>query len=343
MKVGLVYDPIYLKHDTGTHVENSRRLMETIDLLERSKTKDKLVIIAPKAASVNDLLMVHTQNHISRVREFSVKGGGWLDGDTVASPASYEVALNAVGGLMCGVDVVLGGEVNSAFALVRPPGHHATAQRAMGFCLFNNVAIAARYALLKHNLERVLVVDFDVHHGNGTQDIFYDDPKVLYFSTHEYPWYPGSGDIDEAGYGAGKGYTVNVPLPAYCGDNEYIRAFREILEPVAKRFHPQIILVSAGYDTHWADQLSMMQVTTAGFGNMVGVLSELASELCQGRLLLALEGGYHMEALSYSIKRTLEVLVEIPQTADSLGEPQETRSPDIDSIVEAVKRVHKLA
>ncbi|MFC2059366.1 histone deacetylase, partial [Chloroflexota bacterium] len=222
MEVGLIYDPIYLRHDTGTHVENSRRLIETMDLLEKSQIKDKLVPISPRAASVDELLTVHTQDHISRVQGFSLRGGGWLDGDTVASPDSYEVALYAAGGLLCGVDGVMNGDMDSAFALVRPPGHHATPQSAMGFCLFNNVAIAARYALSKYNMERVLIADFDVHHGNGTQDVFYDDPRVLYFSTHEYPWYPGSGDVDEDGHGAGKGSNINVPLPAYCGDEQYL-------------------------------------------------------------------------------------------------------------------------
>ncbi|MFC1926454.1 histone deacetylase [Chloroflexota bacterium] len=342
MEVGLIYDSIYLKHDTGTHVENSRRLIETMAILEKSHINDKLVLVSPRAALVDELLMVHSQDHISRVQGLSMRGGGWLDGDTVASPDSYEVALHAAGGLLCGVDGVMNGDMESAFALVRPPGHHATPQSAMGFCLFNNVAIAARYALSKYNLERVLIADFDVHHGNGTQDVFYDDPRVLYFSTHEYPWYPGSGDVDEDGHGAGKGANINVPLPAYCGDEQYLRAFREILEPVAKRFQPQIILVSAGYDTHWADPLSMMQVTTAGFGSMVGILSELAMELCQGRLLLTLEGGYHLEALSHSIKRTLEVMMEVPQADDPLGAPREIKSPDIDRVLEAVKKVHKL-
>jgi acetoin utilization deacetylase AcuC-like enzyme len=342
-KVGLVYDPIYLKHDTGAHVENSSRLVETVALLEKSKLMGKLVPIAPRAAILEELSLAHSQSHISRIRGSSARGGGWLDGDTYASPASYDVAIQAVGGVLNGLDAVMRAEINHAFALVRPPGHHATADEAMGFCLFNNIAIAAEYAKRKHNLDRILIADFDVHHGNGTQEIFYSDPKVLYFSTHEYPWYPGSGSIHENGSGDGKGFTVNVPLPAYCGDNEFLRAYKEILVPVAKRFQPQLILVSAGYDPHWADQLSMMQLTCSGFAGIVSIIKELADELCQGKLLLSLEGGYHLEALSHSIKATLEVLLGNTPGDDPLGKPRGAMAPpDIDSLLEEIKSTHKL-
>jgi acetoin utilization deacetylase AcuC-like enzyme len=344
MKVGLIYDPIYLKHDTGAHVENSSRLVETVSLLEKSKLMGKLVAIPPRAALVEEVALAHSRSHISRVQSYSTKGGGWLDGDTYASHASYEVALYAVGGALQGVDAVMTGKVNHAFALVRPPGHHATSDEAMGFCLFNNIAVAAEYAKRNYQLERVLIADFDVHHGNGTQEIFYSDPKVLYFSTHQYPWYPGSGSIYEDGSGEGKGFTVNVPLPAYCGDNELLRAYKEILVPVAKRFQPQLMLVSAGYDPHWADQLSLMELTVAGFAGIVSIIKELADELCQGKLLLSLEGGYHLEALSHSIKATLEILSGKSPSPDPLGKPQGALAkPDIDQILQEVKARHNLA
>jgi len=343
MRVGIIYDPIYLKHDTGAHVENSSRLVETVGLLEKSKLIDKLVAIPPRVASVEEVSLAHPHSHISRVQSYSTRGGGWLDGDTYASPASYEVALYAVGGVLEGVDAVMTGKVNHAFALVRPPGHHATADEAMGFCLFNNIAIAAEYAKRKYKLQRILIADFDVHHGNGTQEIFYADPKVLYFSSHQYPWYPGTGSIYEDGAGEGKGFTVNAPLPAYCGDKEHLRVYREILVPVAKRFQPQLMLVSAGYDPHWADQLSLMQVSVSGFAGIVSIIKELADELCQGKLLLSLEGGYHLQALSHSIKATLEVLLGKSPSPDPLGKPQETMmSPDIGPILEEVKARHKL-
>ena len=343
MTVGLVYDPIYLKHDTGNHVENSQRLVATIDLLQESQLLDKLTKLPPRAASFEEISLVHSDYHITRVQSYSSRGGGWLDGDTVASPDSYKVALYAVGGVLRGVDAVMTGEVNHAFALVRPPGHHATPDQAMGFCLFNNVAIAAKYALQNHNLERVLIADFDVHHGNGTEGIFYKDPRVLYFSTHQYPHYPGTGDMSDDGADEGKGTTINVPLPAYCGDSEYIRAYRDILVPVAQRFKPQLILVSAGYDNHWADSLSMMQLTVDGFANIVSIIKDLADELCQGRLLISLEGGYHLTALSHSIKATLEVLLGLPRSADPLGEPRDSMKPyNVDYIFENVAARHGL-
>jgi acetoin utilization deacetylase AcuC-like enzyme len=342
-KVGLVYDPVYLKHDTGAHVENSSRLVETVSLLKKSQLMDKLVAISPRAAILDEIALVHSQSHISRVHTYSKKGGGWLDGDTYASPASYDVALQAVGGVLQGLDAVMAGEVNHAFALVRPPGHHATPEEAMGFCLFNNIAIAATYAKRKYKLERILIADFDVHHGNGTQEIFYADPKVLYFSSHQYPWYPGTGSIYEDGADDGKGFTVNVPLPAYCGDTEHLRVYKEILVPVAKRFQPQLMLVSAGYDPHWADQLSLMQLTCSGFAGIVKIIKGLADELCHGKLLLTLEGGYNLEALSYSIKATLEILLGNSPSPDPLGKPQGAMmSPNIDPILEEVKTKHKL-
>jgi acetoin utilization deacetylase AcuC-like enzyme len=251
------------------------------------------------------------------------------------------VAFYAAGGALRGVDAVLGGEVDKAFALIRPPGHHATLTKAMGFCLFNNIAIAAKYALNKHKLRRILIADFDVHHGNGTQEIFYGDSKVLYFSTHQYPFYPGTGSVNEIGKGLGKGTTVNVPLSAWCGDSEYQRAYEEVLVPIARKFKPDLLLVSAGYDPHWADQISMMQLSVDGFAEIVNILRELADELCHGRAVFLLEGGYHLEALSYSVKASLDVLLENPRTPDPLGSiPQTGQAPPVDSIIEGVKAVH---
>jgi acetoin utilization deacetylase AcuC-like enzyme len=343
MTVGLVYDPIYLEHDTGTHVENVQRLVVTTALLKESGVFDKLTPLPPRAASLEEILLVHSTHHVDRVEAASSRGGAWLDGDTYASPDSYKVALYAVGGVLRAVDAVMTGEVNRAFALVRPPGHHATPDQAMGFCLFNNIAIAARYALKHHNLERVLIADFDVHHGNGTEEVFYKDPAVLYFSTHQYPHYPGTGDIGDDGSGEGKGTTVNVPLPAYCGDGEYRRAYEEILVPVARRFQPQLILVSAGYDNHWADPLSMMQLTVEGFARIASIFKGLADELCGGRLLFSLEGGYHLEALSQSIKATIEVLLGVPRGPDPLGVPRGSMTPhNVDYVFEHVAARHGL-
>ncbi len=343
MKVGLLYHPIYLEHDTGQHVENAQRLRETLRLLEDCGLREQLVALTPEPASIDDLLTVHTRSHISRVERTAAAGGGWLDADTVLSPRSYEAALCAAGGAIKATEAVLTGSINSAFALVRPPGHHATRDTAMGFCLFNNIAIAARRALSKDGVERLLIVDFDVHHGNGTQESFYDDPRVLYFSTHQSPLYPGTGRIEETGTGQGLGANVNVPLPPWSGDDEYLRAFEEILIPLAHRFQPQLILVSAGYDGHWADYISSHQMTIAGYARLVAILKRLAADLCQQRLVFTLEGGYHLQALPYSIKATLDVLLGNSSIDDPLGPPAGTsRRADISLLIKQVKAIHGL-
>ncbi len=344
MSAGLVYDPIYLEHNTGPHVEDAARLAAIMGLLEDSGIISKVINIPPRPASVEEISRVHSQRYISYVESFAQRGGGWLDGDTAVSPASYEVACYAAGGAIAAVDAVLNGKVENAFALVRPPGHHAIRSQGMGFCLFNNIAIAAKHAIHSYQLERILIADFDVHHGNGTQDAFYDDPHVLYFSTHQYPHYPGTGHVDEIGAGPGKGFTVNVPMPAWCGDEEYLRVFDEVLVPVARRFGPQLILVSAGYDSHWADQLSLMQLSVTGFGEMVRVLKELAGALCHGRLVLTLEGGYNLEALASSVRATFDVLLGNSEIVDPLGPPPGVRpAPPIDALLGAVMEIHRLA
>jgi len=343
MKVGLVYDPIYLEHDTGDHVENSRRLVEAVSYLKETGVKEKLTPLSPRRASLKELETIHAPEYISHVKSKAESGGGWLDPDTVMSPKSYEAALYAAGGVLAAVEAVMKGEVDNAFALVRPPGHHAVRDRAMGFCIFNNVAIAARFALSKFNLKRVLVADFDVHHGNGTQDAFYADPEVLYFSTHQFPHYPGTGWMDETGTGAGEGTTVNFPMTAGWGDEEYLRAFNEVLVPVARGFRPQIILVSAGFDAHWADQLAMMKVSITGFIQMTRILKELAAELCQGRLVFTLEGGYNLRVVAASIKATFDVLLGNSGIDDPLGKASLARKPEgFDEHIEAIKRIHRL-
>jgi acetoin utilization deacetylase AcuC-like enzyme len=343
MAVGYVYDPIYLKHDTGGHVENADRLQATISHLEETGLKQELTLIKPRPASVEELSLVHTKEHISHIRDVAKKGGGWIDADTVMSPDSYDAALYAAGGVIVAVEAVMEGKINSAFALVRPPGHHATPHRAMGFCLFNNIAIAAEHALAQYKLERVLIIDFDVHHGNGTQEIFYDRPEVMYISTHQYPFYPGTGSIGETGMGKGKGTTVNIPLPAGCGDNEYLLVFEQVIAPAARRFKPQLILVSAGYDTHWADGLALMQVSVSGFREMAGVINGLAGELCEGRLVFTLEGGYNLSALAASIKATFEVLLGKSDSEDPIGKsPRGNAAPKIDNLIREIKEINAL-
>jgi acetoin utilization deacetylase AcuC-like enzyme len=311
--------------------------------LEETHLKDKLVLSSPRAATVDELATVHAPEYISRIQSQAERGGGWLDPDTVISPGSYNAAIYAAGGALTAVDAVMSRQVNSAFALVRPPGHHATCWQAMGFCIFNNIAVAAKYAMANFDIKRILIVDFDVHHGNGTQDTFYADPHVLYFSTHEYPFYPGTGSIDETGARDGEGFTVNVPLLAGWGDDEYQAVFEDILAPVAKRFEPQLIMVSAGYDAHWADNLALMQVSVSGFARLVEITKTLADMLCQGRMVFTLEGGYHLEAMPLAIGATLDILRGNNQISDPLGK-QEARSRPInfDNFIKMAKEIHQI-
>jgi len=343
MKVGYVYHPVYLKHDTGQHIENAGRLEAVISHLEQSGLKEQLELIEPRAASVAELSLVHDRQYVAHIQDMAQKGGGWLDLDTVMSAGSYQAAAYAAGGVISATEAVMAGMVGSAFALVRPPGHHATHRQAMGFCLFNNVAIAAQYALAKYELERVLIVDFDVHHGNGTQEAFYDNPQVLYISTHQSPFYPGTGSVAETGGGVAQGSTVNIPLPAGCGDAEYQTVFQQVIAPAARRFQPQLILVSAGYDAHWTDGLAGMQVSVTGFARMIEIIKGLADELCRGRLVFSLEGGYNLDTLSASIAATFKVLLGDTEVEDCSGQPpRRLATASIAPLLESIKETHNL-
>jgi len=343
MKVGYVYDPVYLKHETGYHPENAQRLEAIMAHLEETGLIEHLTPIKPRPATTEELAYVHQASYISSIQDAVVRGGGWLDADTIMSPDSYDAALYAAGGVIEATDAVLSGRVNSAFALVRPPGHHATAMAAMGFCLFNNIAISAQHTLKKHKLEKVAIIDFDVHHGNGTQEAFYSDPQVLYVSTHQYPHYPGTGAIDETGSGAAEGTTVNIPLPGGSGDDEYRQVFEQIIVPVTGRFRPGLILVSAGYDPHWKDRLAMMEVSTTSFAEMVRFIKELADELCNGKVVITIEGGYNLKALATSVKATFDVLLGKSDIEDPLGQPEHRwAAPDISDLVTRIKEIHKI-
>jgi acetoin utilization deacetylase AcuC-like enzyme len=254
--------------------------------------------------------LVHDKNYIERVARTAEGSGDYLDPDTVVSPESYRAALMAAGGLLEAVDRVAGGEVDRAFAMVRPPGHHAESNRAMGFCLFNNVGVAAQHLIEKHGFQRVAVVDYDVHHGNATQHMFYDRPDVFYLSTHRYPFYPGTGAAEERGRGAGLGYTLNCPMGAGCGDEEYRKVFSKILIPALRDYRPQFVLISAGFDAHVRDPLGGMSVSDEGFAWMSQELEKVAQEFAGGKTVYTLEGGYDLEGLASSVKKVLELLVK---------------------------------
>jgi acetoin utilization deacetylase AcuC-like enzyme len=320
MTVGFVYDPVYLKHDTGQHVENAGRLEAIMACLEKTGLSRELVPIEPRVASLAELALVHDEQYVSSIQEVARRGGGWLDPDTVMSAGSYEAAIYAAGGALAATEAVMADAVSSAFALVRPPGHHAMRRR-----------------------ERVAIIDFDVHHGNGTQEAFYENPQVLYVSAHQSPFYPGTGDIEETGGGAARGTKVNIPLPAGCGDEEYLAVFEQVVVPVVRRFQPQLIMTSAGYDNHWADPLAMMQVTITGFARMAGIVKGLAEEFCHGRIIICLEGGYHLPALAGSVKATFDVLLGKGAIEDPLGPPaRRLQAPAIDPLLARIKEIHAL-
>ena len=238
-----------------------------------------------RPAALADIERVHSAAEIGRITQLAQSGGGWVDPDTFVVPVSYDAALLAAGGALQATDDVLAGRHKNAFVIVRPPGHHASRTRAMGFCLFNNVAVAAQWALDEGGTRRVAVLDVDVHHGNGTQDIFFDRPDVLYYSTHQYPFYPGTGRVDDVGRDDGVGTTVNVPLAAGSGDDLFLDATRRVLVPAVRRFRPDVILVSLGFDAHWADPLAQMQLTTGGYRQILAQIVELADDVCDGKLV----------------------------------------------------------
>jgi acetoin utilization deacetylase AcuC-like enzyme len=312
VKTGFLYGDIYLRHRTRQgHPERPERLSNIVERLERNGLLKELLRIQPAQADQQWITAVHPPEYVQRIKKLCQGGAATADsGDTPVCRESYDVALAAVGGVLRAVDAVVEGKVHNAFCAIRPPGHHASQQRAMGFCLLNNVAIAARYAQQKHKLARVLIVDWDVHHGNGTQAVFDDDPTVFYFSIHQSPFYPGTGGASERGLGNAMGTKLNVPLPAGSGDREYRRAFEDKLKPAALEFRPDLVLISAGFDAHDKDLLGGMKVSTQGFADLTRIVRQIAEQSCRGRLVSVLEGGYNLEMLAESVEAHLRALQE---------------------------------
>ncbi|NWF52849.1 MAG: histone deacetylase [Nitrospirae bacterium] len=302
-KVGFIYDDIFLKHETSEwHPERKERLIHIIDTLKKSGLHEKLIHIKPDRATYDDIVSVHDPDYIQRIKNF---GKGYLDPDTYMSEASLESALYAAGSVIEGIERCKKGEIDKAFCAVRPPGHHAESNRAMGFCIFNNIAIGARYAQ-KVGYKNVFIIDFDVHHGNGTQHIFEADNTVFYFSTHQYPHYPGTGMASENGVGKGKGYTYNVPLPGGSGDGEYLNIYQNVLPGLINKFRPDVILVSAGYDIHKDDPLSDIRISDEGVKGIIHSILSCSSV----PFVFALEGGYNLSALGVSVKITIEEMLK---------------------------------
>jgi acetoin utilization deacetylase AcuC-like enzyme len=338
-KTGIVRDERYINHRTGAgHPESHHRLEVIYAMLEEPDMKDQFQYVPVRQAEIDELTLVHLPEYVKMVASTAGKDFARLDMDTTTSSGSYEAALLAAGGFCQAIAMVVSGELDNAFALVRPPGHHAESDRGMGFCLFNNVAVGARYAQESLNLKRVLIIDWDLHHGNGTQHSFEDDPSILYFSTHQYPFYPGSGANDEVGIGDGKGFTVNVPLSMGYGDGEYTAIFETVLKPVALQFDPDIILVSAGFDIHGSDPLGGMRVTPPGFAALTSSIMDVAETCCGGRIVFTLEGGYDLTGLRDSIKAVLRELAGLSDTDHRVIASQ----ADQGALDQAITRVFKL-
>jgi acetoin utilization deacetylase AcuC-like enzyme len=307
MRYGIVLDTGFTRHLTPKgHPERPERIAALLEALEKWDRLDELVQIPASTAQEEWIRAVHSPEHLSRIKTTSGKDFSQLDADTSTSADSYPVALLAAGSVVGLVNELTREKIDSGFALIRPPGHHAESNRAMGFCLFNNAAVAAEWAIRKGLAERVAIVDFDVHHGNGTQEIFYSRSDVLYLSTHQYPFYPGTGHFSETGAGPGQGFTANFPLSAGTGDPFYCSLFRDLLLPIVRQFNPQLILVSAGYDAHRDDPLADMNLSTEGFGELVNLLNEVAREVCGGRVVYLLEGGYNLSALCDAVRLTID-------------------------------------
>lgn len=341
MTTAYTTDSRFALHTAAAHPEHAGRLDAIEQALAVAGLPDRLLHIAPRMPTAEDLLAVHTRDYLARLEATRGRPPARLDPETYVTPHSDEVARLAAGAVLALTDAVLGGAAANGLAAVRPPGHHATPTRAMGFCLLNNVAIAARYAQRQYRVERVAIVDVDVHHGNGVQEIFYADPSVLYVSTHQSPLYPGTGAVFETGAGAGQGATVNVPLPPGVGDTGYRAALDRVIALALRRFAPEVLFVSMGFDAHWADPLAQMALSLTGYDALTRKLVELAAELCAGRLIVVLEGGYYLPALAAGWSNAVRALLGDPECADPLG-PARGAEPEISSLLERVHAVHNL-
>jgi acetoin utilization deacetylase AcuC-like enzyme len=342
MTTAYLLDDRFLLHDDFDHPENAGRLQAITRALRQSGILRELTKLEPRYAHVDEVLLAHHKRMIEHTHRMVMFGGGRLNLDTYIVPESWDTALLAAGAVTRAVEAVVAGEIHNAFALVRPPGHHATPTTAMGFCLINNVAVAARVARQKLGLARVAIIDWDTHHGNGTQDIFYDDPSVLYVSSHTYPFYPGTGHWREMGSGRGVGATLNLAIPSHAGDAAFTRVYEDVVLRAVRRFEPELIIVSAGYDCHWRDPLAPMLMSVSGYTRIARMIYDLAAEVCGGRLVCALEGGYDLEALAAGVLATFRVLQGRPDEAEDPLGTQPEPEVDLDSMITGLERAHPL-
>jgi len=343
--------PRYTEHDLESHPEHAGRIRAIWRVLDQSGLSDRMQRAVPEPVSDEQILYVHTPEYLDLLRKSaSLTHTVRFDPDTYCNPTSFDIARLSAGGVVSAVDAVLTGQAANGLAAVRPPGHHAVPGRAMGFCLLGNVAIGARQAQRVHGVERVLIVDIDVHHGNGTEAIFYDDPSVFFISTHQSvsafgtPFYPGTGAIGDTGVDGGVGTTLNIPLPPGHGDASYMALFERLIAPAARRFQPELILVSAGFDAHWVDPLAGMRLSLAGYAHLTQALKDLAGELCGGRVVFVVEGGYNLDALSYGVANIARILLDDVEVDDPLGPPDDgLREPDVEPLILRLRNLHGLA
>lgn len=334
----------FTAHDYPRHPEHAGRIQAIWQQLEAQGLTEQLLPIAPAPASDAQIRAVHSAAHLNRLVDISRQERSvFIDQDTYALPISLETARLAAGAVIGAVDAVSGGRAQNGLAVVRPPGHHATAGRQMGFCLLNNIAIAARHAQNKYGLRKALIFDYDVHHGNGTQDIFYSDPSVMFISIHQSPFYPGSGALQETGAGPGRGATVNLPIAGGHGDAAYRRLFEEIVSPSSERFAPDMMLVSAGFDAHFVDPLASMQLSLAGYDWLARACIALAENVCDGKIVFVMEGGYDLAALAHGWCNIARALLGRDDISDPYGPAQAREAPrHVDSLITEARRIHQL-
>jgi acetoin utilization deacetylase AcuC-like enzyme len=344
MTTAYITHPRYPEHDLPQHPEHAGRIRAVWQRMEESGLLPQLLQITPDQVSLDALRTVHTQKYLdalAQIHAMQLQKTAHLDPDTYFSTNSYEIARLSAGGVVRAIEAVLTGKADNALAAVRPPGHHAMPDHAMGFCIFGNIAVGARYAQQVHNIGRVMVVDYDVHHGNGTQAMFYDDPSVLFISTHQSPFYPGTGLLKETGEGAGTGYTINVPLSGGHGDKNYAQIFEKIVWKAAERFQPELILVSAGFDAHFADPLAQMRLSLTGYAHLTRELIAMAKQFCGGKIIFVMEGGYNLEVLSNGVLNIAHALLGNSDISDPLGLNTKPE-PEIAPLIESMQKIHNL-
>ncbi|HYA35116.1 MAG TPA: histone deacetylase [Candidatus Binataceae bacterium] len=336
-KTVVVIDRSFTRHFPGkSHPERPERISAMIDMLD-GFSRPGMVTHLPRPATLEEIALCHDQNYIAAVADTATMDRFVFDADTRSSRDSFATATLAAGAVLTAIEAVADGAAENSFAMVRPPGHHALPNRAMGFCFFNNIAIGAQWLINHRNIKRVMIIDWDLHHGNGTQAMFYDTPELLYASMHQYPFYPGTGSLSERGAGEGLGYTINAPIPAGFGDPEYLRIFDDLIMPIGRAFKPEFILISAGFDCHYLDPLGAMLVTEAGFAQMTRRIRRLAAECCGAKTVAVLEGGYDLQALANSSRSVLEEFgYEADEKIESLGDGGDRAIPIIEKARQGV-------